>query len=109
MSGRSIRQTHVFPVYIATPNLLHYEQVKKALQAPLKCLADNAGDDGGYVAAALMEHMGAPFWGYDAASHRFRDLAEAGILDPAQTLCSAFRAAMETAGIILTVSGAVTA
>lgn len=96
-------------VFCSEEERMGMDCVKKALQAPLKCLADNAGDDGGYVAAALMEHMGAPFWGYDAASHRFRDLAEAGILDPAQTLCSAFRAAMETAGIILTVSGAVTA
>lgn len=83
--------------------------VKKALSAPLKCLADNAGDNGAYVAEVLMEHRDEPFWGYDAVRHEFRDLKGAGILDPTETLCSSFRVAMEIAGIILTVSGAVTA
>lgn len=82
--------------------------IRAALLAPARCIADNAGDDGTYVVSMLLEHGDDSFRGYDASGHAFCDLRNAGILDSAFTLCTAFEIAAETAASLLTVSAAVT-
>ena len=81
--------------------------VAEALRAPTRIIAENAGYRGSAIVGKLEENLNDSFWGFDAATGTFRDLRMAGILDPAETLCVAFRTAADIAGIILTVSGAV--
>lgn len=75
--------------------------VLKALCTPTTLIANNAGDSGSYVTAHILETKESNL-GYDAAAHRFCNLTEAGILDPADMVCSALQIAAETAFTLLT-------
>jgi chaperonin GroEL len=74
--------------------------VARALYAPLRRIADNAGVNG----AVIAEHVrGLPFdEGYDAAKDTFANMFEAGIVDPAKVTRSALQNAASVAGMVLT-------
>jgi chaperonin GroEL len=74
--------------------------VARALTAPLKRIAENAGQNGAVVA----EHVKSkPFnTGYNAADNTFVDMFEAGIVDPAKVTRSAIQNAASIAGMVLT-------
>ncbi|PLZ94885.1 chaperonin GroEL [Fischerella thermalis CCMEE 5268] len=74
--------------------------VARALYAPLRRIADNAGMNG----AVIAEHVrGLPFdEGYDAAKDTFVNMFEAGIVDPAKVARSALQNAASVAGMVLT-------
>ncbi|PLZ13693.1 chaperonin GroEL [Fischerella thermalis] len=74
--------------------------VARALYAPLRRIADNAGVNG----AVIAEHVrGLPFdEGYDAAKDTFANMFEAGIVDPAKVARSALQNAASVAGMVLT-------
>ncbi len=74
--------------------------VARALTAPLKRIAENAGQNGAVVA----EHVKSkPFnTGYNAADNSFVDMFEAGIVDPAKVTRSAIQNAASIAGMVLT-------
>ncbi|PMB24318.1 chaperonin GroEL [Fischerella thermalis] len=74
--------------------------VARALYAPLRRIADNAGVNG----AVIAEHVrGLPFdEGYDAAKDTFVNMFEAGIVDPAKVARSALQNAASVAGMVLT-------
>jgi chaperonin GroEL len=74
--------------------------VARALCAPLRRIADNAGMNG----AVIAEHVrGLPFdEGYDAAQDTFVNMFEAGIVDPAKVTRSALQNAASVAGMVLT-------
>src|SRR5438445_886353 len=55
--------------------------VRKALQAPVRQIAENSGADGSIVVGKLLESKNANY-GYDAQKGEFTDLVKAGILDP---------------------------
>ena len=74
--------------------------VAKALRAPLRQIAFNAGAEGSVVLQRVESGEGA--FGYDAAAGRFCDLIDAGIVDPAKVCRSALENAASVAGVVLT-------
>jgi len=74
--------------------------VSRALAAPLKRIADNAGVNGAVVAERVKEKDFNV--GYNAASNEFVDMFEAGIVDPAKVTRSALQNAASIAGMVLT-------
>ncbi|MBU0668213.1 chaperonin GroEL [Patescibacteria group bacterium] len=80
--------------------------VRKALESPLRQIAENAGKDGAVIVQKVMEQkIGV---GYDAAKDEYVDMIEAGIIDPKMVTRSAMQNAGSIAGIFLTTEGAVT-
>ncbi len=80
--------------------------VLEALRAPVARLAERCGADG---AAAAARATAAPCVGagLNIVSGRWEDLARAGVLDPAETLCAALEAAASAASTLLTLQAAV--
>jgi len=74
--------------------------VTRALYAPLIRIAENAGQNGAIIAERIKEKEFNV--GYDAASDRFVDMFEAGIVDPAKVTRSALQNAASIAGMVLT-------
>ncbi|MDJ0844701.1 chaperonin GroEL [Crocosphaera sp.] len=74
--------------------------VARALTAPLKRIAENAGQNGAVVAERVKEKDFNT--GYDAASGEFTDMLAAGIVDPAKVTRSGLQNAASIAGMILT-------
>ncbi|GDZ92587.1 chaperonin GroEL [Planktothrix agardhii CCAP 1459/11A] len=74
--------------------------VSRALAAPLKRIAENAGVNGAVVAERVKEKDFNV--GYNAASNEFVDMFEAGIVDPAKVTRSALQNAASIAGMVLT-------
>ena len=74
--------------------------VSRALSAPLKRIAENAGQNG----AVIVEHIHNQSFniGFDAAENRFTDLYEAGIIDPAKVTHFALQNAASIASMVLT-------
>lgn len=74
--------------------------VMKALSSPLKLIAENSGIEGEVVAEKVLNK---PFeFGYDALKNEYKDLIEAGIIDPAKVTRSGLTNAAGIAGILLT-------
>jgi chaperonin GroEL len=89
----------------AKANLQHEELigaliVSRALSAPLKRIAENAGQNGAVIAERVKEKDFNV--GYNAATDEFVDLFEAGIVDPAKVTRSALQNAASIAGMVLT-------
>ncbi|MGG6296512.1 chaperonin GroEL [Leptolyngbya sp. AN02str] len=74
--------------------------VARALAAPLKRIAENAGQNGAVIAERVKEKDFNV--GYDAAKGNFVDMFEAGIVDPAKVTRSALQNAASIAGMVLT-------
>jgi len=79
--------------------------VKKALEMPLRQIAENAGEDGGAIISKVMDRSGNE--GYNAATGEFIDLVKAGIIDPKKVTRSALENAASIASIFLTTEGAI--
>jgi chaperonin GroEL len=74
--------------------------VSRAIAAPLKRIAENAGQNGAVIAERVKEK---PFnVGYNAATGEFSDMFESGIVDPAKVTRSALQNAASIAGMVLT-------
>jgi len=74
--------------------------VSRALAAPLKRIAENAGQNGAVIAERVKEQDFNT--GYNAANNTFVDMFEAGIVDPAKVTRSALQNAASIAGMVLT-------
>ena len=77
------------------------EIVSRALQAPVRQIAENAGVDGAVVAGKLLEGKGGSF-GFDAQSEKYTDLVKAGIVDPTKVVRTALQDAASIAGLLIT-------
>ncbi len=75
--------------------------VKKALQAPVRQLAENAGVDGAVVAGKISENKDYKF-GFDAQEEKYCDLVAAGITDPTKVVVTALEDASSIAGLLIT-------
>jgi chaperonin GroEL len=75
--------------------------VRRALQAPVRQIAENAGADGAVVAGKLLEGKGKNF-GYDAQLGEYTDLVKAGIIDPTKVVRIALQDAASVAGLLVT-------
>ncbi len=75
--------------------------VRKAIEAPIKQIAQNAGVDGGVIVAKVRAHKN-PNYGYDALNDCYGDMIERGIIDPTKVTRSALQNAASVAGTLLT-------
>jgi len=75
--------------------------VYKALQAPAKQIAENAGLDGSVIANNIMEKDEATY-GYDAQLERYGDMIQFGIVDPAKVTRIALEGASSISGLLIT-------
>ena len=80
--------------------------LKKALEEPLRQIANNAGQDGSVVVDAIKKNKGA--YGYNAATNKYEDLFEAGVIDPNKVVRSALENAASAAAMLLTTECVVT-
>jgi chaperonin GroEL len=76
------------------------KSVHKALEAPARLIADNAGFEGAVIVREVESKKGAN--GFNAASGEFEDLLKAGVLDPAKVTRAALQNAASIAGLLLT-------
>ena len=75
--------------------------VRRALEAPLRQIADNAGVDGAVVAGKVRESNDAAF-GFNAQTEEYCDLFKAGVIDPAKVVRTALEDAASIAGLLIT-------
>ena len=75
--------------------------IRKALQAPLRQIAENAGVDGSVVAGKIIENASKTF-GYDAQSEEYGDMLKAGVIDPTKVVRIALEYAASVAGLLIT-------
>jgi len=80
--------------------------LRKALEAPLRKIAKNAGEDDGVVLQKVKE--GKDGFGFNAKTNKFEDLMEAGVIDPKKVVRSALQNAASAAAMILTTEAAIT-
>jgi chaperonin GroEL len=76
------------------------EIVRKALQTPLRQITENAGEDGAVISGKILERDEYA-WGFDAQSGEFKDLVQAGIIDPTKVARSALQHAASVAGLLV--------
>ena len=75
--------------------------VRRALQAPARQIANNAGADGAVIVGKLMEGT-EPTVGYNAQAGEFTDLIKAGVIDPTKVVRSSIQNAASVAGLLIT-------
>ena len=75
--------------------------VRRAIQAPVRQIAENAGESGAVVAGKLLEQKSGTF-GFNAQSGKFEDLVKAGIIDPTKVVRTALQDAASVAGLLIT-------
>jgi chaperonin GroEL len=74
--------------------------IRRALEEPLRQIAQNAGAEGAVVVNKVREGKGA--YGYNAASGEYQDLVEAGVIDPTKVVRVALQNAASVASLMLT-------
>ena len=77
------------------------EIIRRAIQAPLKQIAENAGKDGAVIAGEVLRD-GAYTHGYDAQKDEYKDLVAAGIIDPTKVVRTALQDAASVASLLIT-------
>ncbi|MDX1974233.1 MAG: chaperonin GroEL [Rickettsiales bacterium] len=75
--------------------------IRRALQAPLRQIVENAGLDGAVVAGKLLESKDTNY-GFDAQSLEYVDLIKAGIIDPTKVVRAALQGAASVASLLIT-------
>ncbi|HEU4871254.1 MAG TPA: chaperonin GroEL [Pyrinomonadaceae bacterium] len=80
--------------------------VQRALQEPVRRIAENAGVEGAVVVGEIQQLKGNK--GYNAVTGQFEDLAASGIIDPTKVVRTALQNAASIAGLLLTTDAAVT-
>jgi chaperonin GroEL len=75
--------------------------VLKAIEAPLRQIAENSGVEGSIVVGKIMESKSETF-GFDAQSETYVDMVEKGIIDPAKVVRRALQDAASVAGLLVT-------
>jgi chaperonin GroEL len=75
--------------------------IRKALQAPARQIAENAGKDGAVIAGKILENNDQN-WGFDAQSETYCDMVKSGIIDPAKVVRVAIQDAASVAGLLIT-------
>ena len=75
--------------------------IRKALQAPIRQIAENAGVEGSIVVGKVLDER-SPSFGYDAQSEDYCDMIETGIIDPAKVVRIALQDAASIAALMIT-------
>ena len=94
------------PADLTEDEKVGFKIVRRALEEPIRQIAENAGLDGAVIAErAKNEKKGI---GYNARTNEWVNMLEAGIIDPAKVTCSALKNAASVAGTLLTTECAIT-
>jgi len=75
--------------------------VRKAIQSPVRQIAENSGVEGSIVVGRLID-KGDPNFGFDAQSGEYKDMVAAGIIDPTKVVRVALQDAASVAGLLIT-------
>jgi len=75
--------------------------VRRALEAPVRQIAENAGEDGAVVVGKLMDKKDLN-WGFNAQTGTYEDMVAAGIIDPTKVVRTALQDAASVAGLLVT-------
>lgn len=76
--------------------------VVRALEAPIRAIAANAGDEPSVIVRDVLSNNSDPSFGYNAATGEYVNLVEAGVVDPTKVTRSALQNAASVAGLMLT-------
>ncbi|KLK93955.1 molecular chaperone GroEL [Microvirga vignae] len=76
--------------------------VLRALEAPIRQIAENAGVEGSIVVGRITDNTQSETFGFDAQAEEFVDLVQAGIVDPAKVVRTALQDAASVAGLLVT-------
>ena len=103
---QAAKALETIPAELTEDEKVGFKLVRRALEEPMRQIADNAGLDGAVIAdRAKNEKAGV---GFNAYTGEWVNMVEAGIIDPAKVTCSALRNAASIAGTMLTTECAVT-
>ncbi len=80
--------------------------LRRAMEEPLRRIAENAGVEGSIVINKVFESKGSQ--GFNAATNKYEDLVAAGIIDPTKVVRTALQNAASVAGLLLTTDAAIT-
>jgi len=80
--------------------------VRRALQAPIRQIAENAGVEGSIVVGKVLENSSATF-GFNAQTEEYVDMVKAGVIDPAKVVRTALQDAASVAGLLITTEAAI--
>jgi len=80
--------------------------IRRALQAPIRQIAENAGVEGSIVVGKVLENASATF-GFNAQTEEYVDLVQAGVIDPAKVVRTALQHAGSVAGLLITTEAAI--
>ena len=83
------------------------EIIRKATQAPIRQIVENAGVDGAVVAGKLLESTDTNY-GYNAQTGEYTDMVKAGIIDPTKVVRTALQDAASVGGLLITTEAMVT-
>jgi chaperonin GroEL len=75
--------------------------VRRALQAPVRQIAANAGEDGSVIAGKIVDNS-TYAWGYDAQAGEYGDLLAKGVIDPTKVVRTALQDAASVASLLIT-------
>ena len=81
--------------------------IRRALQAPIRQIVENAGKEGSIIVGKLMEQKDTNF-GYDAQNDNYCDLVKEGIIDPVKVVRTALQNAASVAGLMITTEAMIT-
>ena len=81
--------------------------VRRALQAPLRQIAENAGVEGSIVVGKVLENASASY-GFNAQTEEYVDMIQAGVIDPAKVVRAALQNAASVASLLITTEAAIT-
>ena len=80
--------------------------IRRAIEQPLRTLADNAGQEGALIVQEVKKRSGSE--GYNVATGEYVDLIKAGVVDPAKVTRSALQNAASISGLLLTTEALIT-
>ena len=80
--------------------------VRRALQAPIRQISENAGVEGSIVVGKVLDNKSATY-GFNAQTEEYVDMITAGIIDPAKVVRTALQDAASVAGLLITTEAAI--
>ncbi len=80
--------------------------VRRALQSPIRQIAENAGVEGSIVVGKVLENPSSTF-GFDAQKETYGDMVTTGVIEPAKVVRTALQAAASVAGLMITTEAAI--
>ena len=80
--------------------------VRRALQAPIRQIAENAGVEGSIVVGKVLENP-SPTFGFNAQTEEYVDMVAAGVIDPAKVVRTALQDAASVSGLLITTEAAI--